>query len=286
MPYLLVNGEWEKYYGTTSLRKLYYRATEARKCRYGSFYVYEYPKRSVTGIRINQYERISIPADSIAGVPKKEFPLEIVLEKRVTKPTNPKQLYGDKKPSLDQLPLTGQIAQWEAHQDGNNKYGFLNWRKNPVEARTYINAAIRHLQLYAHGEAVARDTSVQNLGAVMSCCAILIDAEAHGTLIDNREHSKVACDALHKAEEMLTHLRGMQEERDKTKRPAKSGTKKYSWRPYYRRGVPDLTGYDLIAVLRYNRDNNLYEEKVYKLDHSKPDTYGINWYEVEYWRRA
>lgn len=129
-------------------------------------------------------------------------------------PVNPKQLYGDKKPDLRLLPLVGQLAQWEAHKDGANKYGPFNWRDNPVEANTYINAAKRHLELWAAGEERARDTSVNNLGAVMACCAILLDAQAHDCLIDNRYHSQVDADALHEAEHMLKLLREAQEARD------------------------------------------------------------------------
>lgn len=132
-------------------------------------------------------------------------------------PANPKQVYGDKKPDLRLLPLTGQLAQWEAHKDGALKYGPFNWRETPVEANTYINAAKRHLELYAAGEEVARDTQVQNLGAVMACCAILIDAAAHDTLIDNRYISPVDCDALEAAENMVTHLRAAQAEREANK---------------------------------------------------------------------
>lgn len=129
-------------------------------------------------------------------------------------PANPKQLYGDKKPNLSLLPLSAQIAQWEAHYDGMLKYGIYNWRENPVEAMTYLDAAMRHLRLYENGEKLARDTKVQNLGAVMACCAILIDAELHGTLIDNRIHSQQTCDLLHEhGEQMVQHLKKMHENR-------------------------------------------------------------------------
>lgn len=130
---------------------------------------------------------------------------------------NPKQLFGDKKPRLSLLPLAGQLAQEEAQRDGMLKYGEQNWRDQPVECMTYVDAAKRHLELYLNGEAKARDTQVQNLGAVMACCAILLDAEMHGTMIDNRRHSPAACDALHEAEKMVQHLRTMQIIRDSQK---------------------------------------------------------------------
>jgi hypothetical protein len=128
-------------------------------------------------------------------------------------PPNPKQVYGDKKPRLSLNPLSAAIAQSEAQFDGALKYGEANWRDQPVEAMTYVDAAIRHIQLYANGEKYTRDTKVQNLGAVMACCAILIDAELHNTLIDNRKHSPDACDALHRAEAMVQVLKDAQQDR-------------------------------------------------------------------------
>ena len=131
------------------------------------------------------------------------------------KAPNPKAGHGDKKPSLSLCPLTAQLAQEEAHRDGMLKYGWVNWREVSIHPQTYIEAALRHLRLYEHGEEYARDTGVSNLGAVMACCAILIDSAAHGTMVDNRKHSKAACDALHERGEMMVkHLADMQAQRD------------------------------------------------------------------------
>lgn len=145
------------------------------------------------------------------------------MEKQKLKP-NPKQLWGDRKPPLAQLPLTAQIHASLAHYDGDLKYGFRNWQDDPVEARTYINAAMRHLRLYENGEDFARDTGVHNLGAVIACCAILIDASYYGTLIDNREINPAACDLLHDAESIVEGLKqkakARKEEREENARHA------------------------------------------------------------------
>lgn len=128
---------------------------------------------------------------------------------------NPKQQYGDKKPQLSLAPLSATIAQVEAQLDGKLKYGWVNWRVNRIEAHTYIDAALRHLRLYENGENYARDTKVYNLGAVMACCAILIDAELHGMLDDNRRLSPATCDMLHtRGEEMTRALQYLQRARD------------------------------------------------------------------------
>lgn len=135
-----------------------------------------------------------------------------------TLPANPKQIYGDKKPPLAYIPLSAQLAELEALYDGRLKYDPHNWRDNPVEAMTYVEAAMRHLQLYKVGEELTRDTLVKNLGAVKACCTILIDAAAHGTLIDNRRHSQIEADLLHEAEAWVSRLQAVQAERERQKK--------------------------------------------------------------------
>lgn len=138
---------------------------------------------------------------------------------------NPKKAYGDKKPPLHLLPLAGMVHQSLAHMDGDLKYGFENWNDTPVEKLTYIGAALRHLELYKYGETHTRDTTVHNLGGVMACCAILLDAELNGNLIDNTKHSKATCDLLHNAEIIVDKLKAMQVARDyaKARAPVHTG---------------------------------------------------------------
>lgn len=129
-------------------------------------------------------------------------------------PPNPKQVFGDKKPPLDEFPLSAQIAACLAGLDGDFKYGFRNWREHPVEARTYIKGALRHLRLFEEGEDFTRDSKVvHNLGAVMMGCAILYDAQVNGALIDNRVKSPAVCDLLHEAEESVAYLAELQNAR-------------------------------------------------------------------------
>lgn len=128
--------------------------------------------------------------------------------------TNPKQQFGDKKPPLSYLPLSAKLACMEALYDGKLKYGPHNWREIEVEAMTYIEAAMRHLELYKVGEERTRDTKVHNLGAVMACCTILIDAHVHDTLIDNRPISQEEADLLYAAEEWIERLKECQRKRE------------------------------------------------------------------------
>lgn len=143
----------------------------------------------------------------------------------MNQPANPKKLYGDKKPPLSYFPLVAILAGLEALYDGRLKYGPYNWRDEPVEAMTYVDAALRHLELYANGEDVTRDTAVKNLGAVIACCAILLDAEAEGSLIDNRRISEAACLVMEAAENWVKTIRERYEPASPTKltTPAQDG---------------------------------------------------------------
>lgn len=294
MPELLVEGKWLTYKGNTSTRKLYVRAFNAFTAGEKSFYCYDFTdggryrkSRQVTGISITKEARDNLPYVSLGNTPREELPLVIVLEnklKNTDKPANPKQLFGDKKPDLRLLPLSGQLAQWAAHRDGANKYGEFNWRENPVEANTYINAAKRHLELFAAGEGEARDTGVNNLGAVMACCAILIDAELHGTLIDNRIKSKEECDALHVAESMVQKLREAQEAREVQKTHYKQDDR--PWREHcFGMVIPDLSKYECIDV-KYN-DPTISPDRVYRLRvHHNEYGGGVYWSKVSAWRPA
>lgn len=121
---------------------------------------------------------------------------------------NPKKAFGDKKPPLGQMPLVAMIHGALAFYDGKGKYGNRNWRKNHVEAQTYVEAILRHVLLWANGEEFARDTGVHNLGGVIASASLLLDAQANGALIDNRVTSQAACDLLHDAEADIARLNG------------------------------------------------------------------------------
>jgi hypothetical protein len=71
------------------------------------------------------------------------------------------------------------------------KYGPFNWRERPVAATDYQDAIQRHLDLWFDGEDSDDESKVSHLAHVMACCAILIDAQAHGTMIDDRRKTGV-----------------------------------------------------------------------------------------------
>ena len=63
--------------------------------------------------------------------------------------------------------------------------------------------------LWMAGEKRDPVTKVHHLGAIMACCAILIDAEAHDALVDDRPKSNTLTHLLKELEDIIAN-----EERD------------------------------------------------------------------------
>lgn len=99
---------------------------------------------------------------------------------------NPKDLIGSKKPDYQYVPMAPIYETGRAMKDGANKYGPFNWREQPVNADVYVNAARRHIDLWFSGEERAEDSGVHHLAHAMACMMILLDAQQHNSLNDNR----------------------------------------------------------------------------------------------------
>lgn len=100
--------------------------------------------------------------------------------------TNPKDLIGSTKVSLSKFPAVGIVHGAHAMMDGAAKYGAYNWRAKKVGASIYVDAAMRHIAAWFEGEELAKDSQVHHLGHAIACCAILLDAQETGNLIDDR----------------------------------------------------------------------------------------------------
>lgn len=109
---------------------------------------------------------------------------------KVDSTTNPKDLIGCTKVSISKFPVIGTVLGAMAMMDGAAKYGPYNWRDKSVRAEIYVDAAMRHLMAWQEGQEVADDSKVHHLGHVIACCAILLDAQANGNLIDDRPKNK------------------------------------------------------------------------------------------------
>lgn len=103
------------------------------------------------------------------------------------KNTNPKDAIGCHKLPLHLWPSTATSLGCLALLDGALKYGRGNWRVAGVRASIYFDAASRHLNAWFEGESVDPDSGIPHLGHALACLAILVDAEAAGRLVDDRQ---------------------------------------------------------------------------------------------------
>jgi hypothetical protein len=101
-------------------------------------------------------------------------------------PLDPKKTQSVQKPQLQLIPPALNAPLAAALHNGSTKYGPWNWRENKVDLMTYIGAMRRHLDALLDGADIAQDSGVHHLGHVAASCAIVLDAQAHGTLVDNR----------------------------------------------------------------------------------------------------
>jgi len=100
--------------------------------------------------------------------------------------TNPKTAYGKAKPPMQYVPPVALLELGLVMEHGASKYGKMNWRKDPVSASTYYDALMRHAFLYWDGADYDLESKRRHLAHLMACCAVLLDAEASGNLIDDR----------------------------------------------------------------------------------------------------
>lgn len=100
--------------------------------------------------------------------------------------TNPKDLIGVNKVSMSQVPPIAIAHEACAMLDGTLKYGFRNYREKQVRASIYVDACLRHLMAWFDGEDKAGDSGIHHLGHARACLGIILDAEANGTLVDDR----------------------------------------------------------------------------------------------------
>lgn len=113
-------------------------------------------------------------------------PGEPLIAATTTKDGNPKDAVGGTKVPLAFLSPIAK-AHWALAQHcGRVKYGAWNWREAGVRASVYISAIQRHADGYLSGEQHDPADGTHHLCNIMACCAILLEAEAIGNLVDDR----------------------------------------------------------------------------------------------------
>lgn len=102
------------------------------------------------------------------------------------KDTNPKTVFGQAKPSPSVVPPGAILECSMAMAEGNQKYGRTNWRDDPVSFSTYFDALLRHAYQAYDGEDRCPKSGALHMAHAMANAAIILDAMACGTLIDDR----------------------------------------------------------------------------------------------------
>lgn len=101
------------------------------------------------------------------------------------KPTNPKDALAVDKLPLHLWPAIATAYGCLAGMNGHEKYGFVNWRESGVRFSVYYSALLRHAAKWYEGEEVDEE-GVPHASSMLMCIAILLDARAHGHLVDDR----------------------------------------------------------------------------------------------------
>jgi len=105
---------------------------------------------------------------------------------------NPKLIRAQKdgKAPLEYLITSAMEGEARVLRGGAIKYGIRNWLIDKILASTYEGAILRHFKEWSEGSNVDADSGEHPLQHVRACCAIIIDAEKHGTLVDDRDRKE------------------------------------------------------------------------------------------------
>ena len=105
-----------------------------------------------------------------------------------SKATNPKDAIGSSKLPLHLWPKTATAMGCLGLLEGMLKYGRSNWREAGVRASIYYDALERHIGAWFEGEDFDPDSGMPHLSHALACLAIVVDAQAAGKLVDDRQY--------------------------------------------------------------------------------------------------
>lgn len=104
--------------------------------------------------------------------------------------TNPKDAIGSVKLPLHLWPAEATAMGCLGMLEGEAKYGRNNFiAGNGVIASIYVSACKRHLDAWFSGEEVSADSGNPHLSNALACLAIIVKAQAHGKLVDDRDYA-------------------------------------------------------------------------------------------------
>lgn len=103
--------------------------------------------------------------------------------------TNPKDEIGSVKLPLHLWPSEATALGCLGMLEGREKYGRNNFISGDgVIASIYVDACRRHLDAWESGEDMTPDTQTPHLGNALASLAIIVKAQAHGKLVDDRNY--------------------------------------------------------------------------------------------------
>ncbi len=104
---------------------------------------------------------------------------------------NAKTIASTNKLPTDGVPPIALAALGLAMDTGVKKYGRFNWRVTGATVSEFTKGLDRHLLDYKSGENFSKDVKIHHLAHMMAGCAILLDAEIHGCLNDDRPKENI-----------------------------------------------------------------------------------------------
>lgn len=110
--------------------------------------------------------------------------------------TNPKKAWGALKAPMNATPNTALIELNAVMGGGAHKYGLFNFRDSDIDAMTYIGAIRRHFMLWEDGQDTDEESGRSHLAHIMACCALALDAQHTGKLVDNRSKTGLVPELL------------------------------------------------------------------------------------------
>ena len=132
--------------------------------------------------------RLTIKNDGIRPVLRRNG--QMGAAPNISDSANPKDKIGRAKVSTYVASSIGRLQTAFAMMDGATKYGPYNYRDTPVSATIYLDACNRHIEQWQDREEYAEDSKAHHLGHACACLFIIMDAQANGTLIDDRPKTR------------------------------------------------------------------------------------------------
>lgn len=109
---------------------------------------------------------------------------------------------GRQKIEYANTPALPALYQAAVHDLVAGKYGSFNWRDRPIKLLDYISAMRRHLAELEAGVDLDGESGLPHCAHLMATAAIVIDAQAHGCLVDDRRETPLLATEMKRIAEL------------------------------------------------------------------------------------